>query len=134
MNLLLDTHIWLWSLLEPEKLSSPARDALSSDENTLWLSPISTWEVLILAEKGRLELDTAGQDWVDQALRAAPMREAPLSHEIARVSRRLSLPHQGPADRFIAATAKVLGLILMTADQVLMRCDDLSVFPDPKQK
>lgn len=132
MNLLLDTHVWLWSLLEPEQLSSPARDALASVENTLWLSPISTWEVLVLAEKGRLKLDMQGQEWLDQARRVAPMREASLSHEIARESRRLNLPHQDPADRFIAATAKVLGLTLMTADQNLLQCHELSVFPMPK--
>ena len=52
MNLLLDTHIWLWSLLEPEQLSSRARRALTEPSNTLALSPMSVWEALVLAEKG----------------------------------------------------------------------------------
>lgn len=129
MNLLLDTHIWLWSLLEPERLSARARGALSSSESTLWLSPISAWEVLILAERGRLSLELDGQAWLDRALRAAPMREAPLTHEIARESRRLDLPHQDPADRFIVATAKVLGLTLLTADQALLEYADVPTFP-----
>jgi len=54
---LLDTHILLWSLLSPSALHQTVLDALESDANQLWLSPITTWEVLILAEKGRIQLD-----------------------------------------------------------------------------
>ena len=56
MKFLLDTHIWLWSLLEPEQLSDNTRDVLKDDRNTLFLSPITVWETLILAEKNRIPL------------------------------------------------------------------------------
>jgi len=49
VKLLLDTHIWLWALLEPEKLARRVRDALGLGENELWLSPISVWEADPLA-------------------------------------------------------------------------------------
>ena len=49
MNLLLDTHIWLWSLLDPDRLSDRARGWLTEPANTLALSPVSVWEALILA-------------------------------------------------------------------------------------
>ena len=62
MKFLLDTHIWLWSLLEPEKLSDDTRDVLKNEQNTLFLSPITVWETLILAEKNRIRLNQAPED------------------------------------------------------------------------
>lgn len=127
MKLLLDTHIWLWGLLEPERLSPSVRAALQSPDNELWLSPISVWEALLLVERGRLSVSVAPTDWVQQMVRAIPRREAPLTHDIALMSRRLSLAHQDPADRFLAATAKVLGLTLVTADERLLQTAEYAV-------
>ena len=120
MKLLLDTHIWLWSLLQPDSLDGGVRKALTSPDSELWLSPISTWEVLLLAARGRIELDDEPERWVETALRAAPMKEAPITHEIARATVSVDVPHRDPADRFLAATAEVLGLTLVTADDRLI--------------
>ncbi len=120
MKLLLDTHIWIWSLLQPERLSRHVAAELASADNDLWLSPVSVWETLVLAEKGRLVLDKAPALWVAEALRAAPVREAALTHEVAVESRLVDVPHQDPADRFLAATARVYGLTLVTADTRLL--------------
>ena len=124
MKLLLDTHIWLWALLEPERLTATVSAALESAENELWLSPISVWEAMVLAERGRVVVNAAPAEWVQEMVRAIPRREAPLTHDIAVASRHLSLPHQDPADRFIAATAQVMGLTLVTADERLLRCSE----------
>ena len=124
MKLLLDTHIWLWALLEPERLTATVSAALESAENELWLSPISVWEAMVLAERGRVVVNAAPAEWVQEMVRAIPRREAPLTHDIAVASRQLSLPHQDPADRFIAATAQVMGLTLVTADERLLRCSE----------
>jgi len=120
VKLLLDTHIWLWALLEPEKLARRVRDALGSGENELWLSPISVWEATILAQRGRVHATADAHAWVRQVLDATPRREAPLTHEIALMSRQLTLSHEDPADRFLAATACVMGLTLVTADERLL--------------
>jgi len=124
VKLLLDTHIWLWSLLDPSKLAPRVDKALRDSGNELWLSPISVWETLLLHERGRLELKGPPGAWIEQALRAAPMKEAPLTHAIARASSRVDLPHRDPADRFLAATAIVLDLTLVTADQRLIGHED----------
>lgn len=116
LRLLLDTHIWLWGLLEPERLGQDVVRQLEDPGNELWLSPISVWETLLLAERGRLDLDATPQDWVDRQLNRVALRDAPLTREVALVSRSLELPHQDPADRFIAATAAVYQLTLVTAD------------------
>jgi len=118
LKLLLDTHIWLWSLREPERLGRYLRSELRSNKHELWLSPVCTWEALLLNEKGRIRLEADLAAWLNDA--AAHPQEAPLTHEIVLAARQLSLPHRDPADRFLAATAQVLGLTLVTADQRLL--------------
>ena len=116
MKILLDTHIWLWYLLGDERLSLQVQTAISDSNNELWLSPISIWETLILAEKGRISLQPDPVTWVNLALKTLETREAPMNHAIAILSRDIALPHQDPGDRFIAATAIHYGLILATVD------------------
>jgi PIN domain nuclease of toxin-antitoxin system len=124
MRLLLDTHIWIWSLQDPKRLGRRLLRELHNPENELWLSPISTWEALMLHEKGRLRLHADLDGWVIRA--TAPFQEAPLTHEIAAASRRLNLPQRDPADRFLAATALVLDLVLVTADASLLGLGEIA--------
>jgi PIN domain nuclease of toxin-antitoxin system len=126
-KLLLDTHIWLWALLDPERLSPAVRAELASAENEIWLSPISVWEAILLAERGRVRVDTTPAEWVERMVSALPRREAPLTHDIAVASRQLTLSHEDPADRFLAATAQVMGLTLVTADARLMASTEYAV-------
>ena len=119
MKLLLDTHIWLWYLLGDKRLSTNLQNVISEEKTELWLSPISIWETLILAEKGRISLQPDAVAWIDLALQTLEIIEAPLVHQIAILSRQIELPHQDPADRFIAATAVYYNLILATVDSNL---------------
>jgi PIN domain nuclease of toxin-antitoxin system len=118
---LLDTHVWLWSLLDPDRLRKKTRALLTAPSSTLWLSPISVWETALLVERGRLELDTDARHWVQDAIAASGIGEAPLNHEVALQSLELKLKHDDPADRFIAATANVYQFTLVTADEGLLR-------------
>lgn len=118
MRLLLDTHAWLWQLLAPDNLSQTAASALVDPENDFFLSPISVWETLLLAQRGRVELQPNPEAWVREALRLSPTAMAPLTHEIA--IRSADLPGfdvRDPADRFLVATCLVDDLTLVTADQ-----------------
>jgi PIN domain nuclease of toxin-antitoxin system len=123
VNLLLDTHIWLWSHAEPERLTKRVTTALADDRNQLWLSPISIWEFLVLAERGRVRVreGSTPPGWVEAALSRVPMHDAPLSREVAIRSRSVRLEHDDPADRFLAATADVYELTLVTADDRVLR-------------
>jgi len=127
VKLLLDTHILLWGLLDPSKLSRRVAIELESAENELWLSPISAWEVLVLVDKGRIALDAEPQAWLRRVAKALALKEAPLTHEVALRSRLVDVPHQDPADRFLAATAVVYGLTLVTADVRLIESRGFSV-------
>jgi len=126
VNLLLDTHIWLWSLSAPHLLSRKVAHELTDTGNEIWLSPASVWEILTLARKGRVVLEGKPETWVREALDKVPLRQAALNHEVAIRSMALHLPHWDPADRFIAASAIVYDLTLVTADDRLLRCRQYS--------
>ena len=127
MNLLLDTHIWLWSLLAPENLTRRVTKALEDPGNDLWLSPISVWELVMLVEKGRVRLAKDVETWTAEAFAQIPLREAPVTYEVALETRKTSLPHGDPADRLLAATARVFELTLVTADERLAGASGASV-------
>jgi PIN domain nuclease of toxin-antitoxin system len=121
---LLDTHILLWSLLDPKRLSKKVTVELENPANEIWISPITTWEVIILQEKGRVELDDEPFAWMQNVLNSMPFKQATLNHEVAMQSRLIKLPHQDPADRFIAESAAVYDLALVTSDKHLIHAAD----------
>ena len=127
MKLLLDTHILLWGLLEPERLNRRVAAELRNPDNEIWISPISIWETLVLAEKGRIVLQPDPASWVRTVLKQLAFNEARINHEIALQSRVLKLRQQDPADRFLAATAMVYQLTLVTADKTFFTCREISV-------
>jgi len=117
LKILLDTHIWLWAYLEPRRLGRRLLAELRDPANELWLSPISTWEVLTLHKEGKIRLPADVDTWLRNATLAT--HEAVLTHDIALTASRVPL-HEDPADRFLAATAEVLDLVLATADRSLL--------------
>jgi PIN domain nuclease of toxin-antitoxin system len=126
MNLLLDTHIWVWSVSEPQRLSRRVARQLDNTKNQLWLSPVSIWETLMLHRKGRLKIPEGFSTWMTRAMTTMPLSEAPLTFEVAEAISTIHLPHSDPADLFLAASAKVFGLTLVTSDE---RIIDSAVVP-----
>jgi PIN domain nuclease of toxin-antitoxin system len=120
---LLDTHVWVWLLNGDRKLNPKALKAIEqslADEAVL-LSAISPWEVAMLVSKGRLTLDRDVGEWVNAAVSIPGIRVEPITPEIAVASTRLPGDiHPDPADRLIAATARHLGALLITDDQLLL--------------
>lgn len=120
MKLLLDTHIWLWMVLEPTRLSRRVARALADLRNELWLSPISVWELLMLTDKGRVELDEDAVSWARRTIEQLQLCEAPVTTDVALETPALVLPHSDLSDRLIAASARVFDLTLVTADEKLI--------------
>ena len=127
MKLLLDTHIWLWSTLEPQRLSRRVENALADPTNELWLSPISVGELIVLLRKGRITLPKELGMWVGKTMQDLQLREAPLTVEAALAIPSFNFPHGDPADHFLAATAKTFNLTLVTADEHLMHLPGIHV-------
>ena len=120
MKLLLDTHIWIWSVLDPTRLSQRVARAIDNPENQLWLSPISIWELLMLTRKGRLQLKEDAVSWARRTVEQLQLHEAPLTFDVAMETSALDLAHSDPSDRLIAASAKFFDLTLVTADEKLI--------------
>lgn len=129
-KLLLDTHIWVWSLLDPKRLKPRVLSALKNRENELWLSPISIWEVLTLFEKGKLAIAGPPAEWIESALGVAAFNEAPLSNEIVLDLPHWKMEHRDPADRLLVSTARVLDLTLVTADERLLALSGVKLLPN----
>lgn len=121
MKLLLDTHIWLWSTLEPQRIMRNVEKVLVDPANELWLSPISVGELTVLLRKGRLQLPKDTAAWVAATMADLKLTEAPLTIEVALAVASFNFSHGDPADQFLAATAKVFNLTLITADEHLLK-------------
>lgn len=118
---LLDTHIWFWYLVGSPRLPPALRNLLDRETARCRLSPVSIWELGKLVERGRIVIEEDYRSWLSAAQQVFPVREAALNREVALTSLEVDLPHPDPADRFLAATALVFELTLLTADRRLTR-------------
>ena len=118
MRLLLDTHILLWALTDPEKLSKPAQRAIADGHNELYLSAASAWEVATKYRIGKLPgAQALVRGYSDHVQRLGAI-ELPVSAHHALAAGQLSWDHRDPFDRMLAAQAMLESLTLVTVDQV----------------
>jgi|ERR1035438_993951 PIN domain nuclease of toxin-antitoxin system len=122
MKLLLDTHIWIWALHSPEKLSRGVRRELHRASNELYLSPVSIWEANHLVRRKRLRVRQGFTQWFDEVMAQVPLREAPFTFAVAREASKIELPQSDLGDVFLAATALAFDLTLVTTDSQLLAC------------
>lgn len=125
--IVLDTHALIWIVNDDPKLGSAARakinDAVRTD--VALVSAITTWEIALLVEKGRLHLGHEVGSWIKTALALPGIRLAPVEPEIAVDSVRLPGSfHADPADRLIVATARHWNAPLLTADDAILAYSD----------
>lgn len=121
--ILLDTCALIW-LVQDEALAQPSVDALQESAEsggTVYLSPITAWEVGLLVARGRLRLRMSPQSWFERASAAPGVKLAAMPPDLLIASSFLpGKPPNDPADRIIAATARELGARLVTRDRVLL--------------
>jgi PIN domain nuclease of toxin-antitoxin system len=127
MKLLLDTHIWIWSVSEPHRLTRRVANALDDHENQIWLSPVSIWEAMLLHRKKRLKIAEGFSTWLRRALTITSFIEAPFTFDVAEALSAIDLPHADPADLFLVGSARTFGLTLVTSDRELIRATGISV-------
>jgi PIN domain nuclease of toxin-antitoxin system len=114
LNLLLDTHLLLWALLQPTKLKRRARSLI--EQNEVFVSSASIWEISIKSSLGKLEADPRV---VLDALEPAGLRKLSVSGEHAAKAHELPPLHRDPFDRMLLAQALSEPLTLLTDDDVL---------------
>lgn len=132
MRYLLDTHTWIWAVLDSPRLSSRARQTLAdlADGERVGLAAISLKEAAWHAARGRLQLPDGGsswQEWLREASRWRFIEVFPITVEVAIESERLSdrFPSD-PADRMIAATTRLHDLTLVTVDDRLRESPEVA--------
>lgn len=112
MKVLLDTHVVLWSLAVPERLSTAARNTIESAEE-IYVSSVSIWEISIKSGLGKLDVDV---DELLGWLASLKIVSLPVTWSHARALRELPLHHRDPFDRMLIAQAVTEPLHLLTAD------------------
>lgn len=128
--IILDTCALIFDALTPEKLSAPAKKAILNAEkkHQLYCCDISLWEIAMLIQKKRLEVETEIQNFLKLMLEARSFQVLPITSEIADLSvMHTEFIHFDPADRLIAATAMYHDVDLVTCDKHLMQLKELSV-------
>lgn len=119
--IVLDTHIWIWWVDESASLTSRNLEIIQSHRaDGLGISMISCWEVAKLVEKGRLSFDCSVDEWLALALAYPGIKLIDLTISIILQSTRLAGFHNDPADQIIVATAKTLGISLLTQDHKIL--------------
>ena len=116
---LLDTHIWIWWVDNPQNLTKKQISTIKKNEKSgLLLSRISVWEVAKLVEKDRLQFTVPVEDWIELATRYPGVQLVNLTNEIVVNSTQLpGTFHKDPADQLIVATSRVEKVCLLTADE-----------------
>ena len=130
MTVLIDTHIWIWLVNKPQRIGTRTRRLLADLRQVVLVSPVSIWEVILVARKGRLGRSTDPYRWLDKALSIPQLIEAPVTREIALEMGRFKLPHDDPADRWLAATARVLKCKLVTDDEKIIDSGVVETIPN----
>ncbi len=126
--IVVDTHVIIWDALKPELLSDKASEAIAraNQEDGITLCDISLWEIAMLMKKGRVQVDTDYQSFINLVLQANRYLVQSITPEIARQAVQFSKKvNKDPVDRLIAATSAVNNIPLVTADKNLQAADSI---------
>lgn len=115
MRLLLDTHVILWALADPERLTNEARACIEDGHNEVFVSAASVWEIAIKQATGRLR---APDDLLD-VMASGGFASMPITAQHASAAGGLPMLHRDPFDRMLIAQAIVESIAIVTRDQRL---------------
>jgi PIN domain nuclease of toxin-antitoxin system len=118
VRILLDTHVFLWLQVQPERLGDHLA-AVADTANERLLSAASSWEIAIKHGLGRLSLPEPPARWVPDRMRAVGATPLAVEHTHALAVADLPVHHRDPFDRLLVAQARALGASLLTADRQL---------------
>lgn len=116
MTYLLDTHVWLWMLTDPQRIRPGLLSELQDGRTSLLLSAASSWEIAIKSSAGRLPLPEPAATYVPTRMRRTGVEGLAVEHAHALQVASLPRHHRDPFDRLIIAQAQVEGLAIVTVD------------------
>lgn len=123
MRFLLDTQCWLWLQVAPERFAPEVLGDLEIEENDLYLSAASSWEIAIKFALGKLPLPEPPQRYVPTRMQASGCRGLPVDHSHGLAVADLPPHHRDPFDRLLIAQSRLEGMTLVTADRSLLAYD-----------
>lgn len=118
MKLLLDTQCWLWWFAQPERLNEEAIAKIADENNELWLSVASVWEIGIKVAVGKLPLADPLDEYISIRMAQLGVRSLMITAPHALQSATLPLHHRDPFDRMLIAQAQVEAMTLVSADSI----------------
>jgi PIN domain nuclease of toxin-antitoxin system len=119
VRLLLDTHAFLWFILDDAKLSNPARALISDPDNIVQVSPASYWEMAIKISLGKYALPEPFATFMEHQLAINDFGVLPIEPKHAAVLTELPFHHRDPFDRMLVAQALGEQIPLVSADSAL---------------
>lgn len=117
MRLLLDTHTFLWWLIDVANLTAVTRTAIADPGNDVFVSAVTGWEIAVKKARGKL----TAPDNLSAMIEEKGFRHLPLTFHHAEQAGRLPMHHRDPFDRFLIAQAQAEGLTLVTRDARVRR-------------
>ena len=117
MKILLDTCSFLWLTLEPDKIPAPAMAAFENSANTIYLSSISTWEIVIKYQLNKLLLPAPPEEFIPEAKTYQEISSLPLNDEDTFLIAKLPAIHKDPFDRILICQAINNGMAILTGDR-----------------
>lgn len=118
MRLLLDTHIFIWYILDSRKLSPTARALIDAQDNEILLSIASIWEMAIKHSSGKLSFGMPFELFIEQQLSVNTIELLNINLDHINVVASLPFHHRDPFDRLLIAQAMVEQLPILSADSV----------------
>lgn len=118
MRILLDTHVLLWWLSDPQRLNTKARRLLEDEENEVLLSSISVFEIVVKTGLGKLQLQEPPEELIERVVREQALVPLSIRHDHALAVASLPPIHADPFDRLLIAQSLVESIPLLTADAV----------------
>ena len=123
MKILLDTHAFLWWVVDDPRLSDTARTIIADGNNDLFFSAASGWEIGIKTGLGRLELPSNLNEYIVDQLEKNAMIVLPIQLSHALHVTQLPDHHKDPFDRMLISQSHVEGMTLISADQIIKKYD-----------
>jgi PIN domain nuclease of toxin-antitoxin system len=124
LTYLLDTHVWLWMLGDPERIRPDLVAELRANQTRLLLSAASSWEIAVKWAVGRLSLPEPPATYVPSRMQRTNVEPLAVTHSHALQVATLPRHHRDPFDRLLIAQAQLEGVPLVTVDSAL---DDYDV-------
>ena len=128
MRILIDTHILVWALINPQRLSSRVVRLLSDRNNAILVSSATIWELGIKYHSGKMPEMVKILPRIEYHLARLGATALPIEHKHALMAASLPLLHRDPFDRMLVAQALTEGVPLVTSDEMLERYSVLTIW------